>query len=350
MTRYDANGEDCREQELADALEAHTRYCEGSALTRDEQKALHKWTGDGEFEDAKDTIRVVRKECVRGGDERDPQIQARVARLKATALSSFRQTRRPMRMAASPLPAGTDSELVQASYSDRQASMDGLPAMPRSVEAVDMPSRTARSDSVLLYAEAMEDDAVEPREVEIRLCEAVFGRGNVPFHVEGDGQISRRHARILLLDGEVVVSDLGSQNGTLVNGERITEPTPIEIGAVVVMGRTTITLEQVESDTRGYARATFASATGESYVVDLSEVVLGRGRHATVSLQDNARRLSRRHARLDLCDGRVFVTDLESTNGVIVNASRIDNTAQIESESLVQLGGAELRIVGMIRC
>lgn len=350
MNRYDADGEDCREQELADALEAHTRYREGSSLTRDEQKALHKWTGDREFEELKDTIRAVRKECVRGGDERDPQIQARVARLKVKTLQSFGDTQRRTRLAASPLPAGTDSELVQASYSDRQASMDGFPVMARPVEPVDMPSRTARSDSVLLYAEAMEDDAVEPREIEIRLHEAVFGRANVSFCVQGDGQISRRHARVLLLDGKVVVTDLRSMHGTSVDGARIDAPTPIEVGSVVVMGGTTLTLEQVEAVTRGYARATFGSATGESYAVDLSEVVIGRGREATVGLQDSTRRLSRRHARLDLCDGRVFVTDLESTNGVIVNASRIDETAQVESESLVQFGGAEIRVVGMIRC
>ncbi|MBT3267858.1 FHA domain-containing protein [Candidatus Poribacteria bacterium] len=350
MNRYDADRDECREGELSEALEAHTRYREGNRLTRDEQKALHKWTGDGEFEGLKTTIRAVRKETMRGGDERDPQIQARVARLKVKTLRSFRDVQRRSRIAASPLPAGTDSELVQASYSDRQAAMDTFPSVPRAVEAVDMPSRTARSDSVLLYAEALEDDAIEPREIEIKLCEAVFGRGHVAFRVEGDGQISRRHTRVLLLDGEVVVTDLGSQNGTLVNGERIDEPTPIEIGCVVEMGGTKLTLEQIESETRGYARAIFGSATGDRYVVDLSEVVLGRGRKATVSLHDSSRRLSRRHARLDLCDGKVFVTDLESMNGVIVNASRIDGSAQIESESLVQFGGAEIRVVGMIRC
>jgi len=346
MNRYDS-GDECRETELSEALEAHARYREGNRLTRDEQKALHKWTGEGEFESLKTTIRAVRKEKMQGGDERDPQIQARVARLKEKTLRDFRLTQR---RAAGPIPAGTDSELVQASYSDRQSAIDQVPAAPKSVEAMDMPSRTARSDSVLLYAEAMEDDALEAREVEIKLCEAVFGRGHVAFRVEGDGQISRRHTRIVLLDGNVVVTDLGSQNGTLVNGERIGEPTPIEVGSVVEMGRTKLTLEQVESEMRGYARAIFSSESGDSYVVDLSEVILGRGRHATVSLQDDSRRLSRRHARLDLCDGKVFVTDLESTNGVTVNASRIDGSAQIESESLVQFGGAEIRIVGLIRC
>ena len=264
MNRYDS-GDECRETELSEALEAHARYREGNRLTRDEQKALHKWTGEGEFEGLKTTIRAVRKEKMQGGDERDPQIQARVARLKEKTLRGFRLMQR---RAASPIPAGTDSELVQASYSDRQAAIDQFPSAPKPVEAMDMPSRTARSDSLLLYAEALEDDALEPREIEIKLCEAVFGRGHVAFRVEGDGQISRRHTRIVLLDGEVVVTDLGSQNGTLVNGERIDEPTPIEIGSVVEMGRTTLTLEQVESETRGYARAIFSSESGDSYVVD----------------------------------------------------------------------------------
>ena len=90
--------------------------------------------------------------------------------------------------------------------------------------------------------------------------------------------------------------------------------------------------------------------SGSTMEAEQIGVVLGRGRKATVSLHDSSRRLSRRHARLDLCVGKVFVTDLESMNGVIVNASRIDGSAQIESESLVQFGGAEIRVVGMIRC
>ena len=36
-----------------------------------------------------------------------------------------------------------------------------------------------------------------------------------------DGKVSREHCRLLLEDGRVVLKDLGSQNGTFVNGERV---------------------------------------------------------------------------------------------------------------------------------
>ena len=60
MSKYEPERDECRETELSEALEAHTRHREGGRLTRDEQKALHKWTGEGEFEGLKTTIRAVR--------------------------------------------------------------------------------------------------------------------------------------------------------------------------------------------------------------------------------------------------------------------------------------------------
>lgn len=43
--------------------------------------------------------------------------------------------------------------------------------------------------------------------------------------VLGDTNVSRRHAEVALDDGEVVVTDLGSTNGTFVNGRRVTRAT-----------------------------------------------------------------------------------------------------------------------------
>ena len=43
---------------------------------------------------------------------------------------------------------------------------------------------------------------------------------NVRF--AGDRQISRKHAAIVLQDGEFMVSDLGSDNGTWLDGKRLT--------------------------------------------------------------------------------------------------------------------------------
>jgi len=42
--------------------------------------------------------------------------------------------------------------------------------------------------------------------------------------------ISRRHCLFHVRDGEICVEDLGSLNGTFVNGERITQPQPLHAG------------------------------------------------------------------------------------------------------------------------
>src|SRR5262245_37801546 len=50
--------------------------------------------------------------------------------------------------------------------------------------------------------------------------ELVIGRaGNATVRLNDDG-ISRRHCRVLSLGAQIVIEDLGSANGTLVNGEK----------------------------------------------------------------------------------------------------------------------------------
>jgi len=54
-----------------------------------------------------------------------------------------------------------------------------------------------------------------------------------------DPGVSRRHARLDLRDGEVLIEDLGSTNGTLVGGLLITEPTVLAPGVQAVVGNGT---------------------------------------------------------------------------------------------------------------
>jgi two-component system response regulator AtoC len=53
---------------------------------------------------------------------------------------------------------------------------------------------------------------------------------------------SRRHAEILMEGGEVRVRDLGSMNGTAVNGERVTGERPLLSGDTVTIGATALIL------------------------------------------------------------------------------------------------------------
>ncbi len=56
-----------------------------------------------------------------------------------------------------------------------------------------------------------------------------------------DPEISRRHARITRRAGDqLTIEDLGSTNGTFVNGKRIEAPTPLTPGDTLKMGTTTL--------------------------------------------------------------------------------------------------------------
>src|SRR3954464_4418144 len=65
---------------------------------------------------------------------------------------------------------------------------------------------------------------------------------NLPLHLDADTQVSRRHARISAQNGQVVVEDLGSTNGTYVNDQPISAPRALAPGDKVRIGLTVLEL------------------------------------------------------------------------------------------------------------
>src|SRR5262249_24679424 len=69
-------------------------------------------------------------------------------------------------------------------------------------------------------------------------ADLLVGRGeSAQLDVEDD-EVSRRHARFRRLGDRLEVTDLGSLNGTWVNGARITDPIVLAPGDVVKLGTT----------------------------------------------------------------------------------------------------------------
>lgn len=54
----------------------------------------------------------------------------------------------------------------------------------------------------------------------------------------GDAEVSRQHARLTRTPGGVVVEDLGSTNGTFINGERLVAPRVLSAGDLLGFGET----------------------------------------------------------------------------------------------------------------
>lgn len=72
--------------------------------------------------------------------------------------------------------------------------------------------------------------------------DTTIGRGPENNLVLSDGFVSSRHAILSLRDGQWWLSDLGSKNGSWVNGERVTGEVQVAPGDVITLGQVRLKL------------------------------------------------------------------------------------------------------------
>jgi len=80
---------------------------------------------------------------------------------------------------------------------------------------------------------------------------------------------------------------------------------------------------------------------GLEWPLDRPSTVIGRGRNADLVLSEAT--ISRAHAMLGFKDSRLFVQDLNSTNGTLVNGTRETQAPLLEGSEL-RMGRLVLRI------
>ena len=116
-----------------------------------------------------------------------------------------------------------------------------VPAPPAApAAAAPPPKRKGKQWRLVLVEPAAEAGAAYAVDDEITL-----GRGGgctVPLGF--DTFVSQVHARAFDRDGALWVEDLGSRNGTFVNGEQVHEPTKLTKGARVQVGETVLEVDR----------------------------------------------------------------------------------------------------------
>ena len=178
----------------------------------------------------------------------------------------------------------------------------------------------------------------------------LIGRSLTNDIVVNDARVSRAHARLDCGPAGCLVADLGSPNGTWVNGQRITKAT-LSPGDTLVVGNSHFTLlaEKAVSepsvtvlDSASELEATLLTSalpktlnehSGPRLVIlapDRTwEVALDRESLSIGRLEDNDlaldyEKLSRHHVRLERQGEAFTLRDLGSTNGTWVGARRVD--------------------------
>ena len=176
--------------------------------------------------------------------------------------------------------------------------------------------------------------------------------------------VSRKHAEIKRENGQFIVTDNGSFNGTLINDQRISAPTPIYhndeiqlgMGGPVLRFNAPSRIAPKGADLagqRGIAAGQMGDISGlaepigsKTMVASLGnisqkiseqtskpqlllsmvfgnkqELVIGRADSSDIKL--DGLQISNRHARLLQTNSGIFIEDLGSTNGVYLNGNRV---------------------------
>ncbi|MEP7214381.1 MAG: FHA domain-containing protein [Acidobacteriota bacterium] len=185
------------------------------------------------------------------------------------------------------------------------------------------------------------------------------------------GTVSRKHASIRIENGEFVLTDNHSFNGTLVNEERIASPVSLNNGDKIRLGKGGPVVRFNST-----ATAAKRSTTSADPVVGLSKTIalkldrtadrklagdnapqllmsvsfagkseLMVGRDETCDIQLDGLQISKHHARLLSSSAGLAVEDLNSTNGVFVTGERISRRSLVGGDA-VQIGSFLLRIDG----
>src|SRR5438445_2158219 len=118
-----------------------------------------------------------------------------------------------------------------------------------------------------------------------------IGRSSMNDLPISDKMLSRQHARIVKDDdGGLVVEDLGSRNGTFLNGDRLAMPQPLKAGDRITLGGVTLKLES-ESTTRVRIEAGGADALDNTILKASAELL--RAQHQETDPRLPAEQLSK---------------------------------------------------------
>ena len=191
-----------------------------------------------------------------------------------------------------------------------------------------------------------------------------IGRKSDNHIVFEEKNVSRKHAQIIMKEGQYFIVDSGSTGGTKLNGEKIEEK-DIHTGDVIEIGNYTLhfnsglpddertvfetdeetVLEEAtaldEDRTMFYEEpeAKLVVIKSEEIEEDISleedEYVIGRDDEVDLTIAD--KRLSRKHCKVVRVGTDFIITDLGSSNGTFVNGEKITEKT-LENGDKIQIG------------
>jgi pSer/pThr/pTyr-binding forkhead associated (FHA) protein len=197
--------------------------------------------------------------------------------------------------------------------------------------------------------------------------------------------VSRKHARLTLRSGTLRIEDLGSYNGTSLNGSALSGVASLKDGDVILIGDyrlgiqedrqadkqaphvqpeaspvvpspaieeamegqptiplSTLTAHTAFSEPPARLLVTGRFQSGSEFILERLSQVIGRTPENDIVL--NHKSISRHHAKILRDGNRYSILDLESANGVRVGGVERDK-AELKSGDVIELGEVRLRFL-----
>src|SRR6201999_78943 len=102
-----------------------------------------------------------------------------------------------------------------------------------------------------MFTILIQEKGGEQRRMVFNKPEGTIGRGQGNDIVLPKGNVSKRHARIVLKDGKFIIVDLKSTNGTYVNGRKITSPLVVKDADKIYIGDFIVGVDEAASQSEG---------------------------------------------------------------------------------------------------
>jgi pSer/pThr/pTyr-binding forkhead associated (FHA) protein len=132
---------------------------------------------------------------------------------------------------------------LSGSAGTRSRAARRQPQAPRTARAAKpaKPQRARRGQPHVLVVTA---GSLKGTTINLNEQQITLGRANDATLVLNDDYASSRHARIFPQDGQWIVEDLGSTNGTYLDRQKVTRPTPVPAGVPIRIGKTVLELRR----------------------------------------------------------------------------------------------------------
>ena len=330
----------------AEMLEIHTRRIRGEKLSRKQTRLLKASEQYPELDPLKELIDFAHH----GFEEREnvtplPGAKRRIASnlmeligRDAEEDDALRGDELDLQPAYSPDLVGSDSELalphvssdLPPPLSEEADPLNETVILNDNVESITLPSM---EEACQLKLKVIQGDEVG-REYDVSFQPMIIGHGvEAAVQLDVTAAVSHRHALLTVDNDEVFITNLDSGSRTYIDGVRIAEPTPLHVASRVQIGGQVLEVVAFRRD---------ASALGVSFeIVEgpdvgqvhwayFKEMIVGRSAAAQIKFTDSTGTLSRLHARFNLKNGDVYLTDLGSKNGTYVDGFRMEEPTVVE--------------------